>query len=45
MNEQIFYPQVWGDFPSLYSRFYKVIMFESTNVTNEGKKHKCNSRC
>jgi hypothetical protein len=28
---------VWGDFPSLYSRFYKVIMLESTNATNDGK--------
>jgi len=28
---------VWGDFPSLYSRFYKVIMLESTNATGEGK--------
>jgi hypothetical protein len=28
---------VWGDFPSLYSRFYKVIMHGSTNATNEGK--------
>jgi hypothetical protein len=29
---------VWGDFPSLYSRFYKAIMLESTNATNEEKK-------
>jgi hypothetical protein len=28
---------VWGDFPSLYSRFYKVIMLASTNATGEGK--------
>jgi hypothetical protein len=28
---------VWGDFPSLYSRFYKVIMHGSTNATNEGR--------
>jgi hypothetical protein len=28
---------LWGDFSSLYSRFYKVIMLESTNATNEGK--------
>jgi hypothetical protein len=28
---------MWGDFPSLYSRFYKVIMLESTNATGEGK--------
>jgi hypothetical protein len=28
---------VWGDFPSLYSRFYKVIMLVSTNATGEGK--------
>jgi hypothetical protein len=27
---------LWGDFPSLYSRFYKVIMHGSTNATNEG---------
>jgi hypothetical protein len=28
---------LWGDFPSLYSRFYKVIMHGSTNATNEGR--------
>jgi hypothetical protein len=28
---------MWADFPSLYSWFYKVIMLESTNATNEGK--------
>jgi hypothetical protein len=28
---------MWGDFPSLYSRFYKVIMHGSTNATNEGR--------
>jgi len=28
---------MWGDFPSLYSQFYKVIMLESTNATGEGK--------
>jgi hypothetical protein len=28
---------VWGDFPSLYFRFYKVIMHGSANATNEGK--------
>jgi hypothetical protein len=28
---------LWGDFPSFYSWFYKVIMLESTNATGEGK--------
>jgi hypothetical protein len=28
---------MWGDFPSLYSRFYKVIMLASTNAIGEGK--------
>jgi len=28
---------MWGDFLSFHSRFYKVIMHESTNATNEGK--------
>jgi len=28
---------LWGDFPSLYSWFYKVIMLESTNVIDERK--------
>jgi hypothetical protein len=28
---------LWGDFPSLYSRFYKVTMLESTNAIGEGK--------
>jgi hypothetical protein len=28
---------LWGDFPSLYFRFYKVIMHGSANATNEGK--------
>jgi hypothetical protein len=28
---------MWGDFPSLHFRFYKVIMLESTNATSEGK--------
>jgi hypothetical protein len=28
---------LWGDFPSLYSQFYKVIMHGSTNATNEGR--------
>jgi hypothetical protein len=28
---------LWGDFLSLYSRFYEVIMLESTYVTSEKK--------
>jgi len=28
---------MWGDFPSLYSRFYKVIVLGSTNATNDEK--------
>jgi hypothetical protein len=28
---------VWGDFPSLYSRFYEVIILEGTYAIGEGK--------
>jgi hypothetical protein len=28
---------LWGDFSSLYSWFYEVIILESTNATSEGK--------
>jgi hypothetical protein len=28
---------LWGDFLSLYSRFYEVIIRESTCATSEGK--------
>jgi hypothetical protein len=28
---------MWGHFSSLYSRFNKVIVLESTNATSEGK--------
>jgi hypothetical protein len=28
---------LWGDFPSLYSQFYEVIILESTYAIGEGK--------
>ncbi len=36
---------LWSDFLSLYSRFYEVIILESTYVTGEKKEYKCISRC
>jgi hypothetical protein len=31
------YGMLWGNFSSLYSRFYEVTILESTNATDEGK--------
>ncbi len=36
-NSKTYLTMLWGDFLSLYSQFYKVIMHENTNATNEGK--------
>jgi hypothetical protein len=32
---------LWVHFPSLYSRFYEVIIFECTYVIGEGEMHEC----
>jgi hypothetical protein len=32
--------ELWDDFMSLYSRFYEVIIFESTYAIGEGKNYK-----
>jgi hypothetical protein len=54
-NKTPFYPNLskhvqlsiylWGNFLSFYSRFYEVIIFESTCATSEGKNCKCIHRC
>jgi hypothetical protein len=35
---------VWGDFSSMYSWFYEVIILEGTYAIGEGKKIKCISK-
>jgi hypothetical protein len=37
--------RLWGDFLSLYSRFYEVTILESTYTINEKNKCKCIFRC